>query len=109
MLKAVIFDFDGVIHDTFEITYRIVKSIYTDIDEEEYKGYFDSNVQQNKKATKDFLKEYFKQQKKEYSKLIIDSEVKSLLIELSKNYKLFIDIRLKSSIPFLILTFFHKN
>ncbi|PLX26533.1 hypothetical protein C0583_06940 [Candidatus Parcubacteria bacterium] len=90
MLKAVVFDFDGVIHDTFRITYNIVKKIYPDLSTKEYKDFFNGNVRKNKKANKSFLEKYFKCQNEEFKNLVMCRETREMLTSLSKKYSLFI-------------------
>jgi len=43
-MKAIIFDFDGVIHDTFELGYTLHKRLRKSVDEEQFKSFFDANL-----------------------------------------------------------------
>ena len=67
MKKAIIFDFDGVICDSFEISYKISKEFFgDDFTEENLRELLDGNVFQNPKITKQaaekLFKAYFKKQ-----------------------------------------------
>ncbi len=41
--KTIIFDFDGVLVDTYQITYDINKKSYPQMDEEEFRAMFNIN------------------------------------------------------------------
>ena len=43
MKKALVFDFDGVIHDTFDIAFAAHKAIHPNRTEEEHRSFFDGN------------------------------------------------------------------
>lgn len=43
-MKAIIFDFDGIIHDTFELAYEIHKQFNPENTREKYRSYFDGNL-----------------------------------------------------------------
>lgn len=90
MIKAIIFDFDGVIHDTFGIVYKIYKKFYPEDSIEDYKKLFDGNLYKNTKITKEFAKKFFEIQENEFEKLVIKKEVKDEILKLSKKFKLFI-------------------
>ena len=61
MIKAVIFDFDGVIADTYDLGRRIVKEIGHDVSEEDFKAHHDGNVFEKPKIpfTDETAKKYF--------------------------------------------------
>jgi len=44
MLKAIAFDFDGVLADTFEKNYKIFNEIFTDVSVESFKDHHNGNV-----------------------------------------------------------------
>jgi len=90
MIRAVIFDFDGVIHDTFSIAYKISKHFTPNITIEEYKDYFNGNVYSNVEITPEREIKFRELQAKEFSPLIINEDVKSHLIEIKQNFELFI-------------------
>lgn len=89
-IKAVIFDFDGVIHDTFEIVYKINKQLNPGLTREEYRCFFDGNLYKHPKITPEQSKIYFELQKKEFAFLKIEEEVKKELLKLRKNFYLYI-------------------
>ena len=91
MVKAIIFDFDGVIHNTFELYYGINKKINPTVTREEYKDFFNGNIYENKKATGPApIDKFFELQGKEFEYLIIEEEIRVELLKLKKKYKLFI-------------------
>jgi phosphoglycolate phosphatase len=91
MTKAIIFDFDGVIADTFDISLEIAKQINPSLTREIYLDMFMGNVYH--KATSLFSEQdivnFFDQQKKAFS---TDNffDVRPQIEELSKRYKLYI-------------------
>ncbi|MDO8592641.1 MAG: HAD family hydrolase [bacterium] len=90
MKKAVIFDFDGVIHDTLQLAYKINLKIYKNISLEEYKDFFNGNVYEHKKVTVAATEKFFAAQNREFKKLVIKEHIKEGLEKLKKDYKLFI-------------------
>ena len=52
MINAVIFDFDGVIHDTPKLAYSINNKIDPGLTFEEYKDYFNGNLYNHKRDRK---------------------------------------------------------
>ena len=44
MKKLLIFDFDGVLEDTFDWNFRVARKRYANLDKEEYRGWFDGNI-----------------------------------------------------------------
>ncbi len=89
MIKAIIFDFDGVIHDTFSIVYGINKILHPELSEDEYKSYFDGNIFEKKQITSQ-ENDYFKLQKGKYEKLVINKQIKEELIKLKEKFNLFV-------------------
>jgi len=60
IIKAIIFDFDGVIHDTFEIAYKInLEVMEHDIGRDEYRDLFNGNIYKNIKITKKSAGDFF--------------------------------------------------
>jgi len=90
MIKAIIFDFDGVIHNTLELAYSIHKGIMNDISIEEYKDFFNGNIYKHGKITSSFLEEFFKLQNRKFKKLKIKKHIKKELVKMKKSYSLFI-------------------
>ncbi|MBT4577110.1 HAD family hydrolase [Candidatus Woesearchaeota archaeon] len=90
MINAVIFDFDGVIHDTPKLAYSINNKIDPGLTFEEYKDYFNGNLYNHKSITPANMKRFFELQLKLFENLIIEKDIKEELINLSNNFKLFI-------------------
>jgi len=93
MLKAVIFDFDGVLHNTFNFHRAKIKEFTgKDISEDCYKDIHDGNFYENEDnliRDTDWSK-YVKYIHPEQSRLKIKDEIRDVLKELSKKYELFI-------------------
>ncbi len=49
--KIVLFDFDGVITDTFDFCYDIAKTHLSNLSESEYRSYFEGNINDSKKVS----------------------------------------------------------
>ena len=93
MRKAIIFDFDGVIHDTFEFHRTRVqefsgaelpKQVYKDM----HNGNFFEDIPKEIKHINWF--EYAKYVFKEQSNLKVNQEIQSIVTELSDKYDLYI-------------------
>ncbi len=92
-MKAIIFDFDGVIHDTFEFhRSKINKYCKTNLSEQNYKdihnGNFFDNAPDELKNT-DWIK-YRDLIHHELSSLKTKKEIKATILKLNKKYKLYI-------------------
>jgi len=91
-MKAIIFDFDGVIHNTFNLAYGIHNKLNPGRTEEDYRSYFDGNL--FKKIGKNINKETqgkFRELEFEaFKDLILEEEIKEELEKLSKKYDLYI-------------------
>ena len=92
-MEAIIFDFDGVIHNTFEFHFKRVKE-FTGIDfsEEEFKDMHNGNFFKNKNGKFSHIdwsgyRDYIYQ---DFSSLKITDQIKNVLFKLHENYKLFI-------------------
>lgn len=105
MLKAIIFDFDGVLHDTFPIAYGISKELY-DLSEEEYKKWFDGNIYEKPQITPKKIEQFYNMQKSRFRNLVIAPNIKQALIKLNKSYRLFI---ISSNTEDAINTFLDQN
>jgi phosphoglycolate phosphatase len=95
MIKNIIFDFDGVIHDTLHLAFEIVHKLNPNMTLEMYRDRFNgNNYEEDKKSPEKFrmydVKKYFELQEIEFKKLKINNKVKKELLELYKNYQLFI-------------------
>lgn len=106
MIKAIIFDFDGVIHDTLDLAYKINLKIGKKISLAEYKDAFNGNIYQHKKFTMQRAKKYFKLQNQEFKKLLIKQEIKDELLKLKLNYDLFI---ISSNMEVALNDYFQNN
>jgi len=89
-MKAVIFDFDGVIHNTFENLYGIYSSINENSSREEYRRLFEGNVFDNLAESDEENKRFKDGMNLLYPKLIIDENIKNYLLNLKNNHRLFI-------------------
>jgi len=90
-MKAIIFDFDGVIHDTLEIAYNINKTMSEDeLSLEEYKDIFNGNIYKHKSIDQESVDKFFELQKKEFENLEIERDIKEELLKLKEKYELFI-------------------
>ena len=90
-LKAVIFDFDGVIHDTFEIGYNILKGNNANFTHDDFRAHFDGNVfkiidSQNKVSQNNFRDLEFDI----FKSLKLEQNIRKELELLAKKYELYI-------------------
>jgi len=92
MIKNIIFDFDGVIHNTTNLTYNITKQIWhPNMIIDEYKEIFMGNIYSENNFTEDEVINYFKIQKEEFKKLKIEEKIKNSIQQLyNSGIKLFI-------------------
>ncbi len=98
MIKSIIFDFDGVIHDTLDIGYHMNKELYPELSLDEYKEIFTGNLYKHKRITPEFEKRFFEMSYEYYKDLKIEKEIKDELIRLKKKFRLFIITSNKESI-----------
>jgi len=91
MIKAIIFDFDGVIGDTFDISFQALKQLHPDITQQEFLDYLMGNLYE--KATVQFTEKdisiFFEKQKQAFTSKNL-FRVQPMLDKLSKKYQLFI-------------------
>ena len=90
MIKAIIFDFDGVIHDTLDLSYKLHRKIGFGLTLDEYKDIFNGNVHKTSKASSEHIKEYRDKEEKIFEKLRVNPAIKKELAGLAKKYKLII-------------------
>ena len=93
MKKLLIFDFDGVLEDTFDWNYEVAKKRYKNLKREDYRGWFNGNIYEHptvKAAGPMNIIEYFEQYKKGFENRIIKPEFKEMLIKLKQKYHLVI-------------------
>ncbi len=90
-MKTIIFDFDGVIHDTFDLVYNINLEISGGkLTEEKYRDIFNGNIFESKSNNEDVNDKFFKLQKEAFKYLKIDENIKNTLEKLVEKYQLFI-------------------
>ena len=110
-MKTIIFDFDGVIHDTYELVYKINYEISGGtLTEEAYRDFFNGNifervVEDEEKEKADFEK-FFNLQNEAFKYLKIDENIRKNLEKLSKDYSLFI---ISSNQEEALNTYFQNN
>jgi HAD superfamily hydrolase (TIGR01549 family) len=91
MPKAIIFDFDGVLADTYDLHFELSKTFDTDLSEQDFKDHHNGNVFETPKIR---FKEgdmpiFFEKQKEQFTKTHL-FPLKSMLTDLQKKYQLFI-------------------
>jgi len=113
--RYLLFDFDGVIVDTFAIAFEVQKLIYDGITEDDYKTFFEENInERNKTLTHskladnfhpevDFFTEYIPKFKEEAR---VFEGITEVIKQLSENYSLII---ISSTITTPIQEFLEKN
>ena len=90
MVKAVIFDFDGVIGDTLDLIFSINKKLFPEITLEDYKNLFNGNIYKKGNFTSESIKEFYKYQNEEFKTLIIKDSVKTELNKINKEFPIYI-------------------
>lgn len=90
MIKAIIFDFDGVIHDTFEIAYKLDRQLIPDLTRDDCRDLFMGNLFEDKRITPEFLEKFHELQENVYKGLRIEEKIKNHLLDLKKKFRLFI-------------------
>jgi HAD superfamily hydrolase (TIGR01509 family) len=106
-MKTIIFDFDGVIHDTFDLAYKINVGIFGEnFTEEKYRDFFNGNIYKNIEVSKKNSDNFFKLQNEAFKYLKIDENIKKNLEKLSKEYPLFI---ISSNQEEALNTYFQNN
>jgi len=104
-MKAIIFDFDGVLTDTFEFVYKINLDIREEkFTREEYRDFFNGNLFDTPGITEQSDK-FYKIQNETFKHLKIDPNIKKNLLTLSK-YPLFI---ISSNMEVTINEFLERN
>jgi len=90
-MKFIIFDFDGVIHDTFELGYKTnMKVLGDDLTEDGYRNLFNGNIYDKVEITEENLRQFFEILSEAFKLLKIEENVKANLTKLAKKYSLFI-------------------
>lgn len=96
-IKAVLFDFDGVIADTFEYCLRKNQAIDSTIDANTYRAHFYGNFYADFMRTKykpeeikEIYKNYWKDFEKDLDQIELFPEMKDILDKLAKKHKMVI-------------------
>jgi HAD superfamily hydrolase (TIGR01509 family) len=89
-LKVIVFDFDGVIHDTFELVYGLNKKLYPEMSKELYLSYFEGNIFNKMNANLDFKKKYREMEFEAFKELRLEKTIRKEIEKLSKKFDLFI-------------------
>lgn len=107
-MKAIIFDFDGVIVNTYEQHYRVFSKVYENLDREKHKLLFEGILHESKENFKvrDNAIDEFKLLEKELLKKKVSKDVLHILKKLKKRYLLFIISSNKESV---LHAFFEKE
>ena len=110
-MKTIIFDFDGVIHDTYEMAYQINFEISGGaLTREQYRDFFNGNIFErivgDKEKEKEENDKFFRLQNEAFKYLKIDENIRENLEKLSKKYSLFI---ISSNQEEALNTYFQNN
>ena len=111
-LKAIIFDFDGVIHDTFDLAYSINQKVTSEshepISKEEYKSFFEGNVLEKVYSTFDgqISVKFREHESIAFDTLKMDDDIKKELQKLKEKYELYI---ISSNTEKNLLKYFQNN
>lgn len=91
-MKTIIFDFDGVIHDTFDLVYDYHKKKHPESSKEKYRSYFDGNIleRRDKKFNKEAHYKFKEFEFEAFKELRLEREIREEIEELNKNYDLYI-------------------
>jgi len=91
--KLLIFDFDGVLEDTFDWNFKVAKKRYKGIDKESYRTWFNGNIYEHPivlEAGPMNVEEYFEIYKKGFVGKKLKNKFKKFLGQVSKEYTLVI-------------------
>lgn len=91
MLKAIIFDFDGVIGNTYDINFKIAKTIDKNLTEENFKNHHKGNSYKERriKFEQKNILAFFEKQKQKFEKKHL-FPLEKVLNKLKKRFQLFI-------------------
>lgn len=91
-MKAIIFDFDGVIHDTFEIGYTIYERVHPGTSRELFRSLFDGNLFEkiSETSTQNQRDEFKKLEYEAFKDLKTERHIRKELEILNKTFDLFI-------------------
>jgi len=107
MIKSIIFDFDGVIHDTLELAFNISKTLYHNLSLDDYKDFFNGNVYAGDTVSDENKnKKFFSMQNKQFKELIIEREIKAELLKMKDQFDLFV---ISSNMETTLNNYFENN
>jgi len=93
-LKNIIFDFDGVIVDTYDFVFDIVKENYPEITQQDFKDLYNQGISKNNKisfgADKKFFKYFFEEYNSRLNRNHIFPDAIKYLNTLNNEYNLFL-------------------
>jgi len=93
MKKLLIFDFDGVLEDTFDWNFKVAKNRYKGLNKKDYRSWFNGNIYEHPvvlEAGPMNIKEYFDIYKRGFVGKKLDPKYKKLIKQLSKKYTIVI-------------------
>jgi len=105
-MKAIIFDFDGVIHDTLELGYRVNKKLRSDMSMDDYKDLFNGNLYAHERVSSANQDLFYALSGPEYEKLAMEEHIKEELLKLKEKYLLFI---ISSNSEKILHRYFERN
>ncbi|MBU2416361.1 HAD hydrolase-like protein [Patescibacteria group bacterium] len=89
--KIIIFDFDGVIVDSFDVAFEVNRLARPTITRERYQAKFNGNIADAKYEDEKVREiDFFYEHGERFKKLGIKQDIKEALVSLSKDHKLFI-------------------
>lgn len=89
MIKSVIFDFDGVIHNTFDVVYPLSRQIHG-FTEEEYKDMFNGNLYNHKKINEENSRLFLALSTELFRNLQIEERIREELFKIRKKYDMYV-------------------
>lgn len=113
-MKIVLFDFDGVIADTFEIAYQVMTDLkYIDISKDQFRKYFNGNIHEVEDVAEDMPEKSLHDRSPFFEKYIPKiletvpySGIGDVIKELSEQYKMVI---VTSNINSAVEQYLNKN
>jgi len=91
MIKTIIFDFDGVLGNTYKINFETCRDFFPDLSEKDFKDYHNGNVFQSNimKWKPNDLSKFFEKQKKRFTRKHL-FPLKKVISKLQKKYQLLV-------------------
>lgn len=105
--KIIIFDFDGVIVDSFEVAFKVNQLARPTITRERYRAMFNGNIADAKMEDKKVNEiNFFHEYGERFKNLSINPDIKDVIIKLSKKHRLFV---ISSTINSIIKEYFKRH